>query len=158
MAATVTLELDGKTFEVLRCFNDVRQAYDESGNPASGVIAGKIGLIMQGTTEDTFNKWMGDPQKSMDGKVTFSINDSAFKKLEFKNAFLVRFHEGFHAEGQPGIGLVDNLTIFVGNIQEENNYRDLENYHRRLGFSFLMSCTIAAERISIDGVDHDNNW
>ncbi len=158
MASSVTLDLDGKTFEVIRCFSLVKQASDESGNPASGVIAGRLGLIMEGTTEDTFNKWMGDPQKSMDGKVTFSIDDSAFKKLEFKNGFLASFHEGFHGDGQPSIGFADSISTFDTGSVEEYTYRDMESYHRRLGFSFLMSCTIVAEKISIDGVEHDNHW
>jgi hypothetical protein len=156
MASTVSLDLDGKTFQVLKCLCKTEQQFDQNGNPASAVNGGKISLMLEGGPDDDFASWMCD-QQPKDGTITFSIDDSSFKKIEFKNGYLVKLHESFHAEGVAKHDRWDRLTEY-DDIAENYLYDEVLDYQDRSGLSYLMQCSISAEKVSIDGVDHDNNW
>jgi len=156
MASAVSLDLDGKTFRILKCLCKTEQKFDQTGSPASGVRGGSISLLMEGTGDDDFASWMCD-QQPKDGTINFSIDDSSFKKIEFKNGFLVKMHESFHAEGVPAHDRFDRLTEF-DDIAENYMYDEIIDYQGRSKLGYLMQCSISAEKVSIDGVDHDNQW
>ena len=156
MASTVSLDLDDKTFKILKCLCKTEQKFDQTGSPASGVTGGSISLLMEGTADDDFASWMCD-QQPKDGTINFSIDDSSFKKIEFKNGFLVKMHESFHAEGVPAHDRFDRLTEF-DDIAENYMYDEIIDYQGRSKLGYLMQCSISAEKVSIDGVDHDNQW
>jgi len=157
MASAVTLDLDGKSFDVLKCLCKCEQKFDQHGGPASGVAGGNLSLLLAGTAEDDFATWICDPLQTKDGTITFFIDGSSFKKIEFKNAFMIKMHESFHAEGVPNLNRWDRFTEF-DNISENFIYEEVLDYHQRSGMSYMMQCSISAEKISIDGVDHDNHW
>jgi hypothetical protein len=156
MGATVSLDLDGKKFSVLKCLCKTAQKFDQNGNPASAVTGGSISLLMEGTADDDFASWMCDKQPK-DGTISFSIDDSSFKKIEFKNGFLVKMHESFHAEGAPKHDRFDRLTVY-DDIEENYMYDEIIDYQDRSKLGYLMQCSISSEKVSIDGVDHDNQW
>lgn len=157
MASKVNLDMDGKTFSVLKCLCKCDQQFDQNGNPASGVSGGKISLLLPGTEDDDFASWMCDFSRPKDGTITFSIDDSSFKKIEFKNAFLVKLHESFHGEGQPNLNRWDRMAEF-DDVAEDFIYEEVLDYMQRSGISYMVQCSISAEKITIDGVDHDNGW
>ena len=156
MASTVDLDLDGKSFKVLKCLCKCKQLFDQNGNPGSGVNGGSISLLIEGSADDDFASWMCNRQ-AKDGTINFSIDDSSFKKIEFKNGFLVKMHESFHAEGMIKLDRWDRFTVFE-DVEENYMYNQVLDYQQRSGMSYLMQCSISAEKISIDGVDHDNIW
>jgi hypothetical protein len=156
MASTVSLDLDGNTFQVLKCLCKCEQGFDQNGNPSTGVSAGSISLLLEGSGEDDFAGWICD-QQAKDGTVTFSIDDSSFKKIEFKNGYLVKLHESFHGEGEVNLNRWDRFTEF-DSIAENYIYEEVTNYQQRSGISYIVQCSISAEKVSIDGVDHDNQW
>lgn len=159
MANKVTLDLDGTTFEVLRCLCKCEQKSDQKGNPSSGVVGGYLSLLMAGSADDTFASWMSDPQQAKDGTINFSVDDSSFKKIEFKNAFIVKLHESFNGEGNFDLNRMESGgTQSFDDPAEEFIYEQILYYQSRTNTSYIMQCTISAEKISIDGVDHDNNW
>lgn len=156
MASTVSLDLDGNTFQVLKCLCKCDQQFDQNGNPASGVAGGKISLLLEGSAEDDFASWMCD-QQPKDGTITFSIDDSSFKKIEFKNGFLVKMHESFHSEDVVKLNRWDRFTEF-DDVAENYIYEEVLDYQQRSGISYMVQCSISAEKVTIDGVDHDNHW
>jgi hypothetical protein len=156
MASTVSLDLDGKSYQVLKCLCRTEQKFDQNGNPASAVNGGMISLLMEGGPDDDFASWMCD-QQPKDGTITFSIDDSSFKKIEFKNGFLVKMHESFHAEGVPKHDRFDRSTVYE-DPAENFLYDMILDYQDRSAINYLVQCSISAEKISIDGVDHDNQW
>ncbi len=156
MASTVSLDLDGNTFQVLKCLCKCDQQFDQNGNPASGVAGGKISLLLEGSAEDDFASWMCD-QQPKDGTITFSIDDSSFKKIEFKNGFLVKMHESFHSENVVKLNRWDRFTEF-DDVAENYIYEEVLDYQQRSGISYMVQCSISAEKVTIDGVDHDNHW
>jgi hypothetical protein len=157
MASEVSLDLDDKTFKVLKCLCKTEQKFDQNGNPASGVRGGEISLLIEGNEDDTLASWICNFRKTKDGKINFSIDGSSFKKIEFKNAFLVKMHESFQAEGNIKLNRWDRFTEF-DNISENFIYEEVLDYQQRSQVSYLVQCSISAEKISIDGVDHDNHW
>jgi hypothetical protein len=156
MASTVSLDLDGKTFKVLKCLCKTEQQFDQTGSPASGVTGGSVSLLMEGSADDDFASWMCDKQPK-DGTINFSIDGASFKKIEFKNGFLVKMHESFHAEGAPKHDRFDRLTEY-DDISENYMYDQIIDYQDRSKMGYMMQCSISAEKVSIDGVDHDNLW
>jgi hypothetical protein len=157
MAYDISLDLDGKSFVVLKCLCKCNQKFDQNGNPASGVMGGKISLLLEGTADDDLANWMCKYRDKKDGKISFLIDDKSFKKIEFKNAFLVKLHESFHGEGRQSMNRSDRLTEFY-DIDEDFIYEEVLNYQQRSGLNYMVQCSISAEKISIDGVDHDNHW
>jgi hypothetical protein len=159
MSYKVDLDLDGKTFEVLRCLCRCEQKFDNSGTPSSGVSGGALSLLIAGTSEDTFASWISDPQKTMDGTITFSVQDSPYKKIEFKSAYITKLNESFNAEGEfDNNPLERTSTKFADDMANEFIFEQVLHYQNRLRMSYIMQCTISAEVITIDGVEHDNHW
>ena len=157
MASTVTLDLEDKSFEVLKCLCRCEQKYDQNGSPASGVSGGNLSLLLAGTGDDDFASWIVDPGQTKSGTITFSIDGSSFKKIEFENAFIVKLHESFRAEGRQNLNRWDRYTVF-DNMAENFIYEQVLDYQQRSGINYMIQCSISAGKISIDGVDHDNNW
>src|ERR1700730_4135917 len=112
MASAVTLDLDGKSFDVLKCLCKCEQKFDQNGNPAGGVVGGNLSLLLAGSADDDFATWICNPLQTKDGKITFSIDGSSFKKIEFKNAYVVKLHESFHGEDVPNLNRWDRFTEF----------------------------------------------
>jgi hypothetical protein len=157
MASSVTLELEDKSFEVLKCLCKCDQKFDQNGSPASGVSGGSISLLLAGTGEDDFASWIVDPTQTKSGTITFFIDGSSFKKIEFQNAFIVKLHESFYSEGRAILNRSDRYTVFH-DVNENFIYEQVLDYQQRSGINYMIQCSISAGKISIDGVDHDNNW
>ena len=66
MASSVSLDLDGKTFEVLKCLCRCEQQFDQNGDAASGVAGGSISLLIAGSADDDFASWMCDYNQPKD--------------------------------------------------------------------------------------------
>lgn len=158
MSYKVSLDLDGTNFEVLRCLCKCEQNFDKNGTPTSSVRGGQLSLLIAGNAEDTFSAWMSDTKQTRDGTINFSVQDSPYKKIEFKDAYIVKLHESFNDDGAFDFERLERATGTFPDPSEEYLYEQILHYQRRMGISYLMQCTIAAEKITIDGVDHDNHW
>lgn len=157
MASVITLDMDGKSFSVIKCLCRCEQQYDQDGNPASGVTGGKISLLLEGSEEDDFAAWICDPQKQMDGTLTLSVDDASFKTIEFKSGYCVKMHESFHSGDYPVLNRWDRFTQF-DDVAENYLYEEIVDYQQQSGTSYLVQCSISAAKVTIDGVEHDNNW
>jgi hypothetical protein len=158
MSYKVSLDLDGTNFEVLRCLCKCEQNFDKNGTPTSSVRGGQLSLLIAGNAEDTFSAWMSDSKQTRDGTINFTVQDSPYKKIEFKDAYIVKLHESFNDDGAFDFERLERATGSFPDTAEEFLYEQMLHYQRRMGISYLMQCTIAAEKITIDGVDHDNHW
>jgi hypothetical protein len=162
MSFKATLDIGGKSFELMECNCKLQQKYDSSGKPASGVRGGIIDLIMQGSDDDTFYSWMHEPTKKQDGKITlFRIDqESKFKEIEFKNAYIITIAESFIVDEQIGYldreHMIDSLRI--DGMVRINVYQDLLTCQTRTNRSYLIYCELSAEVVKIDGVEHNNKW
>jgi Hemolysin coregulated protein Hcp (TssD) len=159
MSFKAIISVGGKNFDLIFCESWLDQKLDKSGRPISGVIGGQIKIIMDGTEDDTFESWVTDPNKKQDGVITFYHIDqnSKFKEIEFKGAYLTKMNHSFIVED-------DIANIFhseVASYAEFIGYDDfklIKGVQRTTGISFVIFCTLSAEKIKIDGVEHDNKW
>lgn len=158
MSFKANLQVDGKDFELLECVCELSQKHDSSGRPASGVNAGFIRFIIEGTDDDTFGSWIADPTKKKDGKITlFRIDqDSKFKEIEFTGGYLFVLSESFVIDGD--LGMFDDDDPVFTDAAQHIVYRDVIRYQFRSRMSHVMLGKISAEKIKIDGVEHNNRW
>jgi hypothetical protein len=151
------LKIDGKEFEVLELNSVLEQKYDKKGRPSSGVKGGYFDVIMEGTADDTFASWITTPTKKKDGTFTLykDDEDSKFKEIEFKSAYLTRLSESFVVDEDINF----ENRILHRFIDREQQIRELLfAFQSRTQMSYIMYCEITAEKIKIDGVEHDNKW
>lgn len=128
------LSVDGKSFPVLTASYGLYQATDESGKPSSGVRTHLIQLQVVGSDDETLPDWAIDPQKRLDGKVTFLRIDqeSTFKELSFEQAYCVQYTERVAPADvvdqlSPGSYLIDvgisPAVVKIGNTKHDNQWR-----------------------------------
>lgn len=153
MSFKATLDIGDKTFDLLYCASVLQQLTDASGKPVSGVRGGMISLIIQGSDDDSLATWATDPTKQQDGKITFFRidQDATFKKIEFKSAYLTNMIESFVADDEPF-----HLEREIPNAEDQ--YKLIIQIQQRTRSSYIVYCNISSEKISVDGVDHDNKW
>lgn len=128
------LSVDGKSFPILTTSYGLYQATDESGKPSSGVRTHLIQLQLMGSDDETLADWAVDPQKRLDGKITFARIDesSTFKELSFEQAYCVQYTErvapaDIADQGMAGSYLMDvsisPAVVKIGNTKHDNQWR-----------------------------------
>ncbi len=158
MSFKCTLQVADKTFEVLECNVWLNQKFDKNGRPASGVQGGNIILLLEGSDDDTLGTWMADPTKKQDGVITFFRidQDSKSKELEFKGGYAITLIESFIADDD--VSMIPELEIATDDEQGRAKYSRILNFHRRTNNSYVIYFQISAQKIKVDGVEHDNRW
>lgn len=168
MSFKAELSVAGRTYKVYACYSSFEQSVGANGRPSSGVKGGKINFILEGTDDMALWDWIGDPTKKQDGVVTFYRidQDSKFKELEFKGAYAMSLAESFCVEGQ----VQQLMEIFEQTADLDLNNEDeysakmvasnkrLARFHHRSRIAYCLYLYISAEKIKIDGVEHENRW
>jgi hypothetical protein len=93
-----TLELEGKTFQVVSFEYSVHRHTDYQGRAASRLLDSIIEMeIVTPANDVTFYKWLCN-NESKDGKVKFSQIDqsSTFNQVEFKQSLCFQYSHSFH--------------------------------------------------------------
>lgn len=159
MSFRATLDIDGKTFEILECSSEVVQKSDSRGRPTSGVNGGIITLFLAGTSDDTFANWIMDPTSRKDGTITFFRIDqeSKFKEIKFEGAYLTSLDESFITP-EENLEELRVIVFYLHNTRDKRKYNRIFEFHSRTSMSYVMHCRLSAEKITIDGVEHDNQW
>ncbi|MCX6216957.1 type VI secretion system tube protein TssD [Spirosoma sp.] len=119
--------------EVQSCSYELHRSVDQKGRPA-GITQGGIITVEIAANKDTtpLAEWITDPFKEGDGGLEFfDDRQQSVKRVEFNNARCIGYSERFDK---------------VQNIQTP----DLP--------SMTMKLKMSAEKISIGGALHDNNW
>lgn len=116
--------------EVVSSSYSFNQTTDDKGRPSSVVQGGVIEVTILSTDSVKLISWMLDPYKRADGKIVFKRGDqdSKMKEIAFKEAYCVKYKETFDARG--------------GGEQA----------------SMLLSLTISANKIDVNGASHDHKW
>jgi hypothetical protein len=89
MDAYVTeLSLEGKSFPLLKCHYRFYQSTNETGKPTERPRSGLIELYCPGIDDEQLVDWAINPQKKLNGKITFYHPGEAakFKELNFEDA------------------------------------------------------------------------
>ncbi len=159
MSFKATIDVGGKSFELIHCESVLEQKSDNQGRPVSGVHGGYIWIVVEGTDDDTFGSWITDPTKKQDGTIIFYRidQDSKFKEIEFKGAYLTLMIESYISEEDlSDLSRREYIRSTTPEIQQA--YDLMNEVQNRTGISYVIVGKLSAEKIKIDGVDHDNKW
>jgi hypothetical protein len=167
MSFNAEFKVAGTTYSIIECSIPMHQKYDQKGKPASGVHSGRIRLILEGTDDGTLGNWMSDPTKKQDGKLVFFRIDqpSTFKEVKFEGAYIVALMENFTTDMEMSKALVTEegaINLDIGKEDDENHIwhklrlKLLLASQHRTRMSYCMLVEITAEKITIDGVEHQN--
>jgi hypothetical protein len=120
MAFKATFTLDGTDYNVLSCSYYFYQNTGADGKPTSGVQGGQISLSVASSVSTALVEWMADPNKMLDGKVTFFLLDSeqVMKELDFTKGYCVSHSESFTNTGTNP--MVESIVISAGTIKIGN--------------------------------------
>ncbi len=159
MSFKATIDVGGKTFELIHCESILDQKTDNAGRPSSGVQGGRLWIVVEGTDDDTFGSWVTDPTKKQDGTITFFKidQDSKFKEIEFKGAYLTLMVESFITDDEVS-DLAKREYFSSDEPYLQAAYDLMKEVQNRTQMSYVIVCRLSAEKIKIDGVDHDNKW
>lgn len=167
MSFQATLTVEGKTFNVLQCHHTLSQKYDR-GRPTSGVRGGIIVLILDGSDEDLLGDWATGATTKKSGDITFNRTDqqSTLQKLEFEDAYATMYSEFMSAATLSHASISEDVEDLMNTdagphdddykLRLITNRRRLIRFVERTGSSYCTLIRLAAEKIKLDGIDHQN--
>ncbi|MEA3443173.1 MAG: type VI secretion system tube protein TssD [Bacteroidota bacterium] len=101
MALSAKLNIQGinETVDVLECDFGFQQETDYSGKPSARPSGGMINLVIESISSDALVNWMVSATEKKEGEIAFyrKENESAFKKVSFKEGICVSYHEYFNS-------------------------------------------------------------
>ena len=158
MSFTATLDLGGQKYELQECRCGFKQKRDILGRPESGVSGGIIRLLLEVNEDDTFATWIANPKKKENGKITLYRIDqeSKFKQIEFEGAYLVNLVESFVSDGE--LNMLEWEGTEFADEDMKGTFEFIMDHQLRTRKSYIIYCRISAEKLKIDGVEHDNRW
>ncbi len=103
MSFKATLNLGDDKFRLLSVDFDFSQSHDyKTQTPTGEVMMGSISASTIVTKKSTLMKWMLERGMEKDGSIVFhnKKDDSSWRTLNFKKAYLVNYHESFSDGGE----------------------------------------------------------
>ena len=161
-------KVGGNSYDVVQAHFHLQQKYDHNNKPASGVHGGQIMVILEGSDDGTLGSWIADPTKKQDGRIIFyraDQQDTKFKEVVFEGAYLLTLIENFTIDNQTQQALLlqeDTIDLDVGPDDSKDAritkfcMKDLMECQQQTGQSYCILLRISAEKITIDGVEHQN--
>jgi hypothetical protein len=111
MSITARLYIEGhdKGIKILSCDFSFSQDVDSQGKVNSKVRAGLINLTIPGIDDTEIIQWMFGRDDKKDCRITFSgfIDTGPHRSIEFKDAYLISYHESYSEASD----IVINLTL-----------------------------------------------
>lgn len=112
MAYKMTLDLGGKSYDVLSSSFAFSRSVDAKGRPSSGVYGGEIHLTVESYSDTTLLEIMLNKQnKPQSGSISYDqgTNDGKMKELKFEDGFITQYSESASAHGADSMMI--NITI-----------------------------------------------
>jgi hypothetical protein len=126
MSFKVKFKAGGKELNVLEANYGLKQETDATGRPSSITRGGKLKVKVEATGETDLAEWMMNNFERKDGSITWikRDNDATLKELQFKEAYMVDYHEDFDHDGPTPATITFTLsakeiTIGSGSFRNE---------------------------------------
>lgn len=123
-----SLELAGKTVDVLYSTYEFTRQVDKKGKPSSGVYGGEITFRIESTADSSIIEAMVNSQfKPVEGVITYkkTDEDASMRKVEFKNAYIIRFKETLDVTGESPMSCLVTVSaeeITIANATHFNRW------------------------------------
>ncbi|QDK80682.1 hypothetical protein EXU85_19550 [Spirosoma sp. KCTC 42546] len=166
MSFKATLTVEGKEFNVLQCTHLMDQKY-KKGKATSGVLGGRIIVIIESSDDDLLGNWATGPTVKKDGEIVFDRIDqkSSLQKLEFQEAYMTQYFEfmsSSHINADSVLAAMEDYFVLDATTEAENerrlivNRRVLVKFAERTRVSNCILLRLSAAKIKLDGIDHQN--
>lgn len=102
MALHGSLKIGGRTYGVVECEYEFRQAVDETGKPTARPSGGQIRIVIPSTNDDDmfFYNWMFHKSEAKAGILRFCLysneNKRSYKTVSFANAYCIQLRDYFN--------------------------------------------------------------
>ncbi|MCB0657854.1 MAG: hypothetical protein KDC57_17030 [Saprospiraceae bacterium] len=109
MAHTGQFELDGKKAELMELYYSLERDTDEKGKPSTKIRRCEITVTIASDdkTKNSAIDWTSEGNGAKKGKkgsiILLDEEEKEFKKIEFENAFIVRYSEVYSYGGDQNI-------------------------------------------------------
>lgn len=156
MAFKATLTIEDKPFHMLEFWSHLKQKTNEKGKPVSDVYGGILEFVLVGTNDDTIPMWAADKTKTHDGTIVLYqwSQTEKFREISFKKAYVTFFAESYKVDIDNDF---DEWFNFI-DLDDNRLSKMTQRIHKEFSMSYLFTVGISAEKITIDGIDHDNRW
>jgi len=117
MAYKMTLNLGGKTYDVLSTSFSFNRSVDPKGRPSSGVYGGEIQLVVESYADTTLLEIMLNKQHTAQkGDISYDqgSSDGVMKKLSFVDGFITNYTESAAAHSSDAMTI--QMTISAREI------------------------------------------
>lgn len=100
MSFLAKLIIDENTMNVLDCSFNFEQGADHTGKPSQRPKGGQINLLIETSKKIDFSEWIISQDSIKNGEIVFYRRDnlSSLKKITFKDAHCISYHESFNAD------------------------------------------------------------
>ncbi len=126
MSFKAELNIGGKLpYTVLESHYSLNQPIDDANKPIGRPTGGLITLTVESFSDTELFHWMQAPEQTKDGTIIFFKSDAASiqKKLEFTNAYCVKYDEHFVAKGKAPMTITVTIsaqTLKLGDVDFNN--------------------------------------
>ena len=113
MAYKMTLNLGGKSYDVLSTDFSFNRSVDPKGRPSSGVYGGEIGLVVESYGDTTLLEIMLNKQHTaQSGSITYDqgSSDGVMKTLKFVDGFIVAYQESAAAHSSEAMNIAITIS------------------------------------------------
>jgi hypothetical protein len=132
MSLTARLYIEGqnKGIEILACDFSFSQDVDSQGKVNSKVRAGYINITIPGIDDTEIIQWMLSRDEKKNCKISFSgfVDTGSHRSIEFKDAYLVNYHESYSEADDIVINLtLSSRIIDIKGVVHESNWTPPES-------------------------------
>ena len=120
MSLTARLHIEGHSNEdqgiqVIACDFKIEQPYTQQGQASGRIIGGIINATIRGLEDEELFSWVVSQNEIKNGSITFSgvTSTGPARRIEFRDAFLVGYHETFSNESDIVIHLIISARELV---------------------------------------------
>lgn len=112
MAFNGKITLNGKEFDVLKSKVSCERDVDQKGRPSSHVYGVRIDVVVESTDDTSILESTFSEYKPFEGKLVHKQGneDAEMKKVEFKDAYVIKYSEEFERKDKNPMSIAFTLT------------------------------------------------
>lgn len=118
-----TINIQGMVMNVISSSIEFSRKTDNKGRPVTGIMGGHITIIIESTKDTKILETMvNGPNKAISGKIVYykTEDDSRFRVIEFKYAYIVYYKEAFNIDKKRP--MISTITLSADIIMIGNAY------------------------------------
>ncbi len=117
ISAELKFKGSNKSIKIYQFDYEFTQQVDSYGRPSGLVLGGKMNMLFPTTNDSQILEWATKPTVLKSGEIVLHEADSAKKrKIEFKNAICLYYHESFQDNDGKDQPMFTRITIHASRL------------------------------------------